>query len=143
MLPISLPETEAGVLRLPMSPDGDLVTCRADPAPGSRVALASAEREPNLVFDRMEDECPRLFQPPRPATEAYGDRHSGYLWIRKYLSTNLTALVGHGVLTFVDGTRGGRPDILGRESDWAKGTVPLECGRRGGHYYAKVVSSAH
>jgi hypothetical protein len=139
---MNLQQIKANLLRVPQSRDGYLVTCRVVQDPGSRLALANAEREPDLVFDRMEDECPLLFQPPRPVTEAYGDSQHGYIWMRIYPGSNLTALISEGSLRVVDGARGGRADVLGSESDWAKGSVQLACGRHGELYYAKAVSSA-
>jgi hypothetical protein len=130
-LPIRLPQLNARVLRVPVSPDGYLVTCRVVPDPGAPLALRAAEREPDLVFDRMENECPQLFQPPHPVTEVYGDTRNGYIWMRKYPGTNVTAVLSEGYLRLVDGARGGRPVGLGTESGWAKGPVPFACeGRR-------------
>jgi hypothetical protein len=108
----------------------------------ARFGESSPSREPNLVFDRMEDECPLLFRPSRWVTEVYGDAQHGYIWMRKYGSSNLTALIDGAFLDVADGARGGRPEVLGSESDWAKGRVQLACGRHGGRYYAKAVSSA-
>lgn len=142
-LPINLPQLGSRVILVPQSTAGYLVTCRAVPDPAVRRALAAAEREPDLVFERMESECPWLFQPPRPVSQVYGDSRSGYLWMRKYPGTGLTAVIMNGVLKLVDGTRGGRAEVIGTESDWAKGAVRLACGRQGEHYYARVVSSAH
>jgi hypothetical protein len=88
----------------------------------------------------MEQECPRLFQPPNPTTQVFGDARTGYLWMRKYPGTDLTAVIVGGSLRVADGTRGGKPEMLGREGDWAKGPLPLACGRRGEHYYAKLVA---
>jgi len=133
--------SKSTLLSMPVSPDGYLVACHVVPDPVSRVALASAEREPNLVFDRMEDACPRLFQPARPITKVYRDG-GGYVWVRTYESTNLDALISGGWLKLVDGTRGGAPDLLGGEKDWARAPLPLSCGRRGERYYARVVSSS-
>jgi len=88
----------------------------------------------DVVLDRLEDACPALFQPPRPQTE-----HVNQLWLRIYPSTDLTAWVGNGEVKFVDPTRGGHHDIVvGREEEWAKASVALECGRRHGIYYATV-----
>lgn len=140
--PMRVAQVRSSLFRIPQSRVGYLVTCRVVPDPDSRLALASAEREPDLVFDRMEAACPQLFLPPHPVTEAYGDSQSGYLWMRKYSFTGLTALISDGFLRFVDGTRGGRPDALGSESAWARAPLPLACGRQGEHYYARVVSSA-
>lgn len=142
-LPIYVPQLQNKVLRVPQSPDAYLVACRVVPDPGSRIALADAEREPDIIFDRMEKECPRLFQPGRPVTRVFDDGNGGYLWSREYLSTNLSAVISNGSLRLVDGTRGGPPDMLGSESDWAKASVPIACGRHGEHFYAKVVSAAH
>jgi len=141
-IPLSVPQIKAKVLRVPQSRKGYLVTCRVVRDPGSRLALANAEREPDLAFDRMEDACPPLFQPPHPGTQVYGDARSGYLWMRKYPGTDLTAVIVGGSLRLADGTRGGRPETLGTESDWAKGSVRLVCGRRGEHYYARPVRPA-
>jgi hypothetical protein len=141
--PMNLRQIKAGLRRIRQSTDGYLVTCRVVPDQDSRVALANAQREPDLVFDRMEDECPRLFQPPRVVTEAYGDSRHGYVWMRKYSGSSLTAFIGEGSLTLVDGARGGAPEVLGSESDWAKGLVRLACGRHGELYFAKAVSSSH
>lgn len=142
-LPVYIPQLQGKVLRVPQSPDAYLVACGVVPDPASRVALAAAEREPNLIFDRMEKECPRLFQPARPMTRVFDDGNGGYLWSREYLSTNLSAVISNGSLRLVDGTRGGPPNMLGSETDWAKAAVPLACGRHGEHFYAKVVPSAH
>jgi hypothetical protein len=140
-LPIRVPQLAGRSLRIPVSPDGYLVVCKAVSDPEAAVALAQAERVPNLVFDRIEDACPRLFQPPRPMTEVYGDSHEGYRWIRKYPGTNLATFIIDDSIKLVDGARGGRPDDLGTESAWAKAPVPLVCSRRGESYHAKLLSA--
>lgn len=137
-LPIDLPQLKGKLLQVRVSPVGYLVTCRVVADPASRRALTAAERQPDLVFDRMENQCPRLFQPPHAATQVYGSSRDGYLWMRKYPGTNLTAVLSRGSLSLTDGVRGGHPVPLGAESDWVKGPVPLTCGRRGEHYYARV-----
>lgn len=138
-LPIRIPQLDGKVLWIPVSPDGYLRVCRVVSDPGAATALEAAERVPNLVLDRVEDACPRLFQPQRPVTATYGDSLAGYRWIRKYPSTNLTIFIDHGSVALVDGARGGRPKYLGKESDWAKAPLPLACGRRGELYYAKLM----
>jgi hypothetical protein len=140
-LPIRIPQLDGQVLRIPVSPDGYLRVCRVVSDPGAATALEQAERVPNLVLDRVEDACPRLFQPQRPLTTIYGDGHTGYRWIRKYPSTNLTTFIDHGLVALVDGARGGRPRYLGRASDWAKSPLPLACGRHGELYYAHLSPS--
>lgn len=90
----------------------------------------------DLVFDHLEDACPELFQPRRPRTENYGE-----YWRRLYINTDLTALVSHGSVKFLNPLRGGPTVYLGRESDWAKAPLPLTCGRRDGRYFATVLES--
>lgn len=144
ILPGTLPVTmriKGGMIRIPQSPTGYIVTCRVVGGPAAEAGLAEAERGANLVFDRMEDACPGLFRPKRPVTEVYGDARSGYMWTRKYQSTNLVGLIVRGSVEFVDGARGGPPDELGRESDWLKVPLSLTCGRHGESYYARLTSS--
>ncbi|HEV2270508.1 MAG TPA: glycosyltransferase family 87 protein [Steroidobacteraceae bacterium] len=142
-IPLNLPQLGSRVILVPQSTEGYVMTCHAVPDPASRLALAAVEREPDLVFEHMESQCPWLFQPPRPVTQMFGDSRSNYLWMRKYPGTGLTAVVMEGVLKLVDGTRGGRAAVIGSESDWARGAVRLTCGRQGEHYYARVVPSGH
>ncbi len=137
-LPIRIPQLAGKVLRIPISPDGFLEVCRVVSDPGVATVLAQAQRIPNLVFDRIEDACPQLFQPRRPLTQAYGDSRAGYRWIRKYPGTNLSTFIVHDSVELVDGARGGRPDYLGSESDWARAPLPLTCGRSGERYYARM-----
>ena len=92
-----------------------------------------ARRAVDVVLNRLEDACPDLFQPPRPQTE-----HVNQVWLRTYASTDLTAWVGKGKVKFVDAIRNPREILVGREEAWAKGPVPLECGRRHGIYFARL-----
>jgi hypothetical protein len=111
-----------------------LASCRLLADTRDESGEIAARRAMDVVLDRLEDACPALFQPPRPQTE-----HVNQLWLRIYPSTDLTAWVGNGEVKFVDPTRGGHHDIVvGREEEWAKASVALECGRRHGIYYATV-----
>lgn len=141
-LPIRLPQIKSTMIRVRQSANGYLVTCRVVSDPGSRVALADAERGPNLVFDRVEDACPQLFQPSRPMTQAFGNGKTGYVWLRKYTSTNLALAIVGGSVRLADGVRGGQPEYLGRESAWEKAPLALACERRGASYRAWLTSSA-
>jgi hypothetical protein len=140
-LPIRVPQLNGRALRIPVSPDGHLMTCRVVSDPRVAAALAQAERVPNLVFDRIEDACPRLFQPRRPVTEVYGDAGTGYRWIRKYPGTNLALFMVDGSIKLVDGARGGQPDYLGTEGAWARAPLPLVCGRHDELYHAELASA--
>jgi hypothetical protein len=90
----------------------------------------AARRAADVVLDRLEDACPALFQPPRPQTE-----HVNQVWLRRYGATDLTAWVGNGEVKFIDAVRNPREIFVGREDAWARGSLPLECGRRRGIYF--------
>jgi hypothetical protein len=111
-----------------------LASCRLVADTRDRSGEIANRRSVDVVLDRLEDACPALFQPPRPQTE-----HLNQLWMRTYPSTDLTAWVGNGEVKFVDPIRGDHRDIVvGREEQWAKASVALECGRRHGIYFATV-----
>jgi hypothetical protein len=113
-----------------------LTSCHVVPDDIDRSALTARERVVDLVFDRLEDACPALFQPHRLRTE-----HSSEVWRRYYVNTDLVALVSVGSVKFFDPIRGGQMAYLGPESNWENAPVPLACGRRDGHYFATVVKS--
>ena len=97
----------------------------------------AARRAVDVVLDRLEDACPTLFQPPRPQTE-----HVNQVWMRSYGATDLTAWVGEGQVKFIDPTRDFHEIFVGREAAWAKGPVPIECGRRHSSYFARLKQAA-
>lgn len=99
-------------------------------------------REVDLVFDRVEDACPELFQPRRPVTQYLGRGRYGGIWERQYGSTNLALWISRGWVNFTDPLRGGSPTYIGREADWESASRRLECGRRGEMYFARLVPAA-
>jgi hypothetical protein len=114
-----------------------LMSCRIVPDDSDRSAEIARERAVNAVFDRVEDACPALFQPRRLRTERYDET-----WQRLYVNTDLVLSSNHGSLTFTNPIVGGvAPGYLGLERDWAKGPLPLMCGRRNGRYFADVLKS--
>ncbi|MGB6603110.1 MAG: hypothetical protein WA747_14415 [Steroidobacteraceae bacterium] len=114
-----------------------LVTCRVVPAdPADIAARRASQRAADIELDRLEDSCPTLFQPRRPQTEHVGNR-----WQREYINTDLTAWVSHGELKFRELVSADDLTRVGFASDWARGPLRLACGRRHGHYFAKVVDS--
>jgi hypothetical protein len=88
------------------------------------------------VLNRIEDACPKLFQPPRPQTE-----HENHVWFRFYPLTDLTTWVSNGEIKFIDPTRPNGLVVVGREEDWAKAPLSLNCGRRHGVSFATAVPS--
>jgi hypothetical protein len=111
-----------------------LVSCALVPDRSDHSADLARERTANVVLDRLEDACPELFQPRRPPTGRYA-----YMWKRVYLNTDLMGWVSRGQVKFYDPLRGDDIVYLGSESDWARVAPRLACGRRGGHYFARVV----
>jgi len=96
----------------------------------------AARRAVDVVLDRLEDACPALFQPRRPQTE-----HINQVWSRVYAATDLTAWVGNGEVNFISATRSPEKIFVGREEAWARGPLPLECGRRHSVYFARLARS--
>jgi hypothetical protein len=114
-----------------------IVTCRVVPDTADRSALIARQQAVDLVLDRLEDACPKLFQPRRLVTV-----HDGDIWRRVYASTDITAWVSHGRVKFGDPMRADNGFMdLGSESDWAKAPLRLDCGSRNGAYFAHVLQS--
>jgi hypothetical protein len=114
-----------------------LVTCRVVPDTADRSALIVRQRAVDLVFDRLEDACPKLFQPRRLVTV-----HDGAVWRRLYSSTDITAWISYGRVKFGDPMRANSGFIdVGRESEWAQAPLRLDCGSRNGVYFAHVLES--
>ena len=123
--------TKSGHAPAVLSPDevnvGHFVTCSLKPAPAPDPAMVSAELQANLVLDRLEDACPELFQPRRPATYMRGTKARGYVWERQYPNTDMFAWVDKGWVAFQAYLS---PEgYAGPESAWAKGPVHVVCGR--------------
>jgi hypothetical protein len=115
---------------------GYLTSCHVVPDNTDRSALIAREHAVDLVFDRLEDACPALFQPRRVRTE-----HDGDVWRRLYINTDLVAMVSHGSVKFLNPLRGGDTVYVGLESEWAKAPAELACGRRDGRYFARLLES--
>ena len=110
-----------------------LASCHLVADTGDRSQEMAARRAVDVVLNRLEDACPTLFQPPRPQTE-----HVNHVWLRTYGATDLTAWVGNGEVKFIDAMRNPHEIFVGREEAWAKGPLPIECGRRDGIYFARL-----
>ncbi|MGH9485289.1 MAG: hypothetical protein ACRD1F_09560, partial [Terriglobales bacterium] len=106
-----------------------LVTCHVVSDPMAGAPLRNEEHAANLVFDRLEGDCPTLFRPRRPATRNYsvGDVH---VWIRQYPGMGLDVWVGTGRRVVVRFVHGGPPVDLGFEGRWLAAPPHVECGWR-------------
>jgi hypothetical protein len=121
------------------APDtGYLVACPAVPDRSDRSALLASERAADVVFNRIEDACPELFQPSRQISRNYSGSQA-YVWVRQYSGVGLDIFIGPGGVEVSDVVRGGFPEYLGRESDWLNSSPRLACGRVGQHYYARML----
>ena len=60
---------------------------------------------------------------------------------RRKRATHILADMGADVIKIEHPVRGDDTTYLGSESDWAQAPRRLVCGRRNGHYFAKVLSS--
>ena len=114
-----------------------LATCRVVPDTSDRSALIARQRAVSLVFDRLEDACPKLFQPRRLLAVHYGD-----VWQRVYGGTDIVAWISYGRVKFSDQIRPNGIVDVGSESDWAKAPLRLDCGRTKGVYFAHVLSAS-
>jgi hypothetical protein len=100
-------------------------------------ALVAGESEANLALDHLEDSCPMLFQPRRPASYLLGDNTDGYIWARQYGDTGMLAWADKGWMHFQRFM--GQQGYAGPESAWEKAPLRVTCGRgSGGEYYLRV-----
>jgi len=128
--------TSTPVKREPRRNVSYVLSCHLVRQTASRAALIADKRRADLVLDRLEDACPQLFQPRRPFTE-----YSGGAGVRVYLNTDLVAWVNHGAVRFQQTIQGDDAIYVGRESDWEKAPQKLECGRRNGSYFARLLTA--
>jgi hypothetical protein len=113
-----------------------LMTCRIIPDDSNRLTEADRERAVDVVFDRVEDACPALFQPRRLRTEHVHD-----IWHRVYVNTDIVLVSINGSIKFMNPPRSESLISLGPENKWAKAPLRLSCGRRNGAYFADVLKS--
>ena len=136
--------TVGGALpRLPMSAwyTRYLITCQLVPDPGQQTALAVRQQAADLVLNRLEDACPTLFQPRRPATYLVGGDSKGRFWVRRYPNTDIIAWVHQGKVGFeklLGGGRG-RPQSAGSQLDWDRSPLQVACGRRADGDFLRIL----
>ena len=112
------------------------VSCRLIPSDTDNSARFARQQSVDLVLNRLEDACPKLFQPRRPLTE-----YNGRQWSRHYTNTDINAWISGGELKFSQPDRGAELVHVGHEIDWIKAPLRLACGRRDNIYYAKVLGT--
>ena len=104
----------------------------APPFPGKSAA--------DLALDHLEDSCPALFQPARPADIVGGDAARGYVFMRRYANTGMVAWVGQGWVRFLKLLDANEQDV-GRERSWEKQPLRVVCGREG-HGFLRALPPA-
>jgi hypothetical protein len=120
----------------PQNRDTYLATCRVVPDTTDRSALIAQQNAVNLVFDRLEDACPKLFRPRRLVTQHYGD-----VWRRFYGATDILAWISYGRVKFSDQVHAQGLIDVGSESAWSNAPLRLDCGKREGVYFAHVLQA--
>jgi hypothetical protein len=113
-----------------------LVSCHLIPEGADHSAQIAQQRAADVVLDRLEDTCPKLFQPRRMLTE-----HRGTAWERYYVNTDVSAWVSDGWVKFYQSHRPTFRIFVGRESDWTRAPLRISCGRQNGIYFARVLDS--
>jgi len=111
-----------------------LASCHVVPDTRDESQEMAARRAVDIVLNHLEDACPALFIPRRSQSE-----HQDQVWLRNYPQTDLIAWVTKGELKFQDAARGPQAIVIGREEEWAKAPLPLECGRRHETFFANVL----
>ena len=113
-----------------------LISCHIIPDESNRLNETDRERAVDVVFDRVEDACPALFQPRRLRTEHVRD-----VWHRVYVNTDIVLVSINGSIKFMNPPHSESLISLGPENAWAKAPLRLACGRRNGAYFADVLKS--
>lgn len=134
--------SSAPAKKLPASNTDYLASCSVVSGAVDGLWYAENVRKVDLALDRVEDACPQLFQPRRPATQYFGNKQRGGIWARQYGNSGLTLWVSRGWVNFSDPVRGGSPTYIGREEDWKSEPQRLECGRRGERYFARLLPAS-
>lgn len=116
-------------------------SCQLVPGQLRDPGLIPSERSAELAFDHLEDACPALLQPARPASYLRTDKKYGYTWVRRYTNTDMAAWTKGGWLYFQRLIGGGQQGVAGRESVWDKASLPVTCGRGGSGYFLRVLGS--
>jgi hypothetical protein len=111
-----------------------LVTCRVEVDNRDPSETKARRQAVDVIFDRLEDECPTVFRPRRLVTV-----HEGAVWRRLYGSTDISAWISKGRLKITDVIRPNGIIDLGSESDWAKAPLKLDCGRSDSSYFAHLL----
>ena len=117
---------------------GYFVSCGVVAEKSRDTGVLAAESGADVALDRLEDACPALFQPRRPASYLLGDMAHNYIWLRRYENTDIIAWVAKGWVHYqgLSSERG----YAGQVSAWEKGPLHVRCGREAGRYFLRVIT---
>jgi hypothetical protein len=111
-----------------------LASCHLVADNRDKSAEVAARRAVDVALDHLEESCPAVLQPRRLPTQ----RING-VWVRMYTASDLAAWVSQGQVKIVSALGDPRGIAVGSEAAWARGPLPLECGRRNGRYYFAIL----
>ena len=101
------------------------IACRLLRAPEERLAYERDVSEVDPIFDRVEDACPKLFQPRRPVTQEYR------YWARTYhMGSEIQLFIDDGRVKYFFPLRGGDAIDIGSVADWRVRPQPFDCSRK-------------
>ncbi|MGE0315629.1 MAG: hypothetical protein AB7P21_28790 [Lautropia sp.] len=98
------------------------LACRAIAGAVGAAAAGIAPAALERAFDRIEDACPRVFQPRRSVTVP-----TGASWSRLYANTDVRLWATGDRIVHQDVFRGGALHDAGRIADWQTGAPAIEC----------------
>jgi hypothetical protein len=101
------------------------IACALRPAPDERARYERDIRDIDVVFDRVEDACPNLFHPRRPATQEYR-----FLARTYHMGSEMQLFAEEGRIKYFFPLRGGDPIDIGSVEAWKQGPQAFDCSRR-------------
>ena len=116
---------------------GYFISCRVVTEKARDAGVLAAESSANVALDRLEDACPAVFQPRRPASYLLGDMAHNYIWVRRYENTDVIAWVAKGWVHY-QGLMSQR-GYAGQVRAWEKAPLRVTCGREAGRYFVRVI----
>ncbi|HVE48995.1 MAG TPA: hypothetical protein VNG69_05165 [Casimicrobiaceae bacterium] len=98
------------------------ISCRLLSAPEERLAYEAEVKQVELLFDRVEDTCPKLFFPPRPVTQEF------HYWSRAYqLGSEMQLFIDEGRIKYFSYMKGGDAIDIGSVEEWRKAPQSIDC----------------
>jgi hypothetical protein len=101
------------------------LSCRLVKAPEERIAYLQAVAAVDVAFDRIEDACPKLFQPRRAPTQEYL-----FLARTYHMGSEMQLYVDGGRVKYFYPLRGGDPIDVGPLDAWRQAPQRIDCSVR-------------